>query len=450
LDSDFVRLNGRAGGVLCAAITAAYAATYVGLGILRFRSYHASCDDGLFLQAISTAFAGFHDTPEGASHFAYHFSPILYALAPPVWLWRSPIVLIVAQAVGGALTIPAIYAIARRRLPAAAAVLVAVVAALYPALGGLSFTDFSENAFAPAGVAWLLWAIDARRMPLAASFALLCLSIKEDQALFLAFLGTLGAVYFARRGEPRWMAFSIATTIGSLATFVLFMTVVRHATGVWYGYPSIRDFYGGMPPLQLLSGLFAPPKIAYVFAALLPLLGICLLSRTIVLAIPGLLECLLSHVPVAYMIGQHYAATWVPYVLVAFALGVWRIWRFSPVAAYVALSAAIGIGAYVNVFASPNDWSASLSPRTHEMASLDAFVDALPRQASVTSFCQVYAHLGMHPNATVYAQVPTTYIVIFPARDDAAWDVRERAYALVHGYRVIQRDGALEIYRSAS
>src|SRR6185312_12556961 len=226
----------------------------------------------------------------------------------------------------------------------------------------------------------------------------------------------------------------------------LFMSVVRHSTGVGYGYPSIRDFYGGVPAAQLLAGAFTWPKLTYVLEALVPLLGLCLLSRTMLLALPGLAECLLSRVPVAYTMGQHYAATWVPYVLVAFALGVARVWKRWPRATPVLTALAAGVSVYLNAFASPNDWSANLSAPAASDARVDAFVSNLPPNAPVTAFCQVFAHLGMDPNATVYAEQPTQYVVIYPARDIADWDTRERRYVRANGYALTSNDDGVEIY----
>jgi len=429
------------------AIATLYAATYSILGMLRYRSYHAGCDEGLFLQSISSAFHGFRNTPEGASHFAYHFSPILYVLAFPVWIWKSAVVLIVAQAVAGSLTIPPIYRIARGRLPTLPSALVTVVAALYPPLGGVSFTDFSENAFAPAAVAWLLWAIDARKMVPAIVSALVCLSIKEDQAITLALVGFAGGAYFYQRKDRKWALYSLSLACISILVFAFYLKVVRPASGVWYGYPSFRDFYGGVNPIPLIPSLFTAPKLAYLLTALLPLLGICLLSRCMILAIPGLLECLLSKVPVAYTIGEHYPAIWVPYVLVAFAIGASVVWRRSSRAAYEALALAVAVGLYINILASPNQWSGSISPETSDQNMLDRFEARLPVAASVTSFCWVYAHLGMHPNATVYAQSPTRFVIIYSGRDSPDWVSKERVYvAGSRKYHTIEKTDGLEIY----
>jgi uncharacterized membrane protein len=425
----------------------AYAIVYSWLGLVRYNSYHASYDLGLFTQAITSAFGGFYSTPEGTNHFAFHFSPILYILAPFLWFWKSPVVLIVAGSVACGLAIPPIYYIAARRVPQHVAAVIAVIAALYPALGGVSFIDFTENVFAPAAAAWLLWAIDGRRMVLAGCFALLCLSIKEDQALFMAFLGALGIVYFLRRGEQTWAIFSAVLAAVAIATIALFLTVVRHATGVSYGYPSIRDFYGGESAVQLAVGLLSPQKLEYVASALLPLLGLCLLSESVLLALPGLAECLLSRVPVVYTLGQHYAATWVPYVLVAFAMGVARLWKRASQAAAVLLVVSLLVSVYINVAKSPNDWSANLSPRTSSDEALDAFIARLPTNSSVTAFARTFAHLGLHPNATPYAETPTDYAILYGDRDFADWEARERKFVDLQRYRLIEKVGTVEIYR---
>ena len=441
------RKTGVTANWIAGTATVAYASVYAWLGIVRYRSYHASCDDGLFGQTIASAFHGFSNTPESASHFAFHFSPILYAIAPLLWTTRSPIALIIVQAVAGALVVPAIYLIARQRLPALPAAGVAVVAALYPPLGGISFTEFSENAFAPAAAAWLLWALDVRRMVWAVCFALLCLSIKEDQALILATLGVLGAIYFGRRGETAWMRWCIALTIVSTMTIALYVAVVRPSSGVWYAYPALRDYYGGESPLELLAGVFTGPKLLYVLEVLAPIVGLCLLSPCMILAMPGLTECLLSRMPVAYTIGSHHAATWVPYVLVAFALGTARVWKHAPRAALIALAASFAISGYINVAASPNHWSANLAGRSPADRAVDAFIATLPSNASIASFCQVYAHLGMYPKATVYPASLTQYVVLYPARDDAQWDTRERRYIITKSaYRLLRHSDGVEVY----
>jgi len=186
---------------------------------------------GLFVQTIASAFRGFSNTLEGTSHFAYHFSPILYLCAPLLWVSHSALALVGVQAVATALIAPALYAIARKRTGDGSAAALACIALLYPPLQGVTFTDFHEAAFAPAAVAWLLWALDARRFGIAALLLASVLCIKEDQAPAMAFLGVAGCAYFGRRGERAGVAFCAAAVAAACAVFWGFFAVVRPLAG---------------------------------------------------------------------------------------------------------------------------------------------------------------------------------------------------------------------------
>ena len=83
--------------------TVFYAIVFSLLGANRYATYHSGADLGLFAQSIDTAFRGFHNTFEAGSHFAYHFSPILYLCAPLLWAARSDVVLAVGSAAMGPL-----------------------------------------------------------------------------------------------------------------------------------------------------------------------------------------------------------------------------------------------------------------------------------------------------------------------------------------------------------
>src|SRR5215471_3442011 len=114
---------------------------------------------------------------EGGSHYIYHFSPVLSLATPLLLLTHSPLALIAIQALAGALTAPAVFLLARRRMDERLSSIAALVALVYPPLVGVTFADFHENGLAPAAIAWLLWAVDARRFGLAAIFAGLALGI---------------------------------------------------------------------------------------------------------------------------------------------------------------------------------------------------------------------------------------------------------------------------------
>jgi uncharacterized membrane protein len=184
-------------------------------------------DTGLFTQVVSSAFSGFSSTFEGASHWAFHFSPILFACAPFVLLAHSGLPLAAIQAVAVALSIPAAYFIARRRASASRALGIACVVALYPPLAGVDFADFHENAFAPAATLWLLWALDGRRCGYAYAFLVLALSVKEDQALILSFLASLALIVFVREKNAQGVRFAAIALLSSLAVFIGYFAFIQ-------------------------------------------------------------------------------------------------------------------------------------------------------------------------------------------------------------------------------
>ena len=70
-----------------------YAALFSWLGSLKYAAHRNLVDFGIFAQTVASAFGCFCNTVEG-SHWAFHFSPILYPIGLAVWLVRSPLTLV--------------------------------------------------------------------------------------------------------------------------------------------------------------------------------------------------------------------------------------------------------------------------------------------------------------------------------------------------------------------
>jgi uncharacterized membrane protein len=405
-----------------AAATLAYAAIFFILGAARYATFHSGADLGLFVQTIATAFHGFHNTVEGTSHFAYHFSPILYVLAPALWVTHSPLVLVAAQAIATALVAPPLYAIARRRTSDWNAAALACVALLYPPLQGVTFTDFHEVAFVPAAIAALLWAIDTRRFAWAGLFAAVALASKEDQSTALAFVGLVGAVYFAQGKERNATVFSIALFAASIVVFATYFTAVRALAGAPGGWVP-QHFYewsGYAKALPWQTQIIG--RITYLLEAFVPLAFVPVRSRALALALPGFAEVLASREPLTYTMGQHYAAVWVPYVLAAFVIGGARLfersqrdgrrWTWTAAALCTIVSIAFSplhIGHFVRV---PNGRDAETA----------AMLRNLPPTASVGTYDELYSHLGFDPNARIGVRSMPGYIVYDQRYASPAWD----------------------------
>jgi uncharacterized membrane protein len=366
-----------------------YAALFSWLGSVKYAAHRNLVDFGIFAQTLTSAFGCFCNTVEG-SHWAFHFSPILYPVGLAVWLVRSPLTLVALQAVAGAVVAPPVYALVRVRSDIAAARLAATVAWLYPPLAGLIFGDFHENGFAPAAVAWTLYCFDSGLLFWAVIGALAALAVKEDQAIFLAIAGTLGAWRY--RGTKRGSV-ALAIAIGSLLVLVLYFAYIQplgaaHARTAWQ---PVRFYAWSESDLRGLAAGIAQ-RLGFLLLIFAPLLFLPFRSGMIWLAAAPLAEVLLSRMPTTFTLGTHYAGAWIGYVLTAFAFGV-RDVKASRVRAVLAGCIVLCILEFA--VADPLHPGLNLRWEQPRDAALERFLATLPPDASVATQEEAYTHLAL-------------------------------------------------------
>lgn len=430
-----------------------YATVFAWLGWIKFAAHHNLVDFGIFAQTVTSAFGCFCNPIEG-SHWAFHFSPILYPVGLVVGLFRAPLTLVALQAVAGALTAPPIYALVRVRGDVAAARLAALVVWLYPALAGLVFGDFHENGFAPAAVAWTLYAFDAGFLAVAIAGAVVTLAIKEDQALFLAVAGTLGAIRF--RGTPRGRV-ALATALLGAIVFVAFFALIRpHAAAVAGEWQPSRFYaWRGLDARALLGGI--GERIGFLLLIFAPLLFLPFRSRMVWLAVVPLAEVLLSRMPTTFTLGTHYTGAWIGYVLVAFAFAVRELARGR---ARAALAGCIALCLVELAVADPLHPGINLRRTETRDVALDRFLAALPRGVSVATQEEAYTHLALFdPYATLLPETPDArvracFVLVdrnFPdsARLEEYGEALRRLVA-ERRYVPVVATGGIELYRKAS
>ncbi|HEX8806136.1 MAG TPA: DUF2079 domain-containing protein [Candidatus Aquilonibacter sp.] len=434
------------------AITLAYAALFTLLGAIRYNAHRNLVDFGIFAQTLASAFSCFCNPIEG-SHWAFHFSPILYVAGAVVTVWHSPYALVAMQSVGCALTIPPIYALVVGRAGKTTARWCAVVVALYPALAGLAFVDFHENAFAPAAVAWMLWAFDSGRVALAALFALIAIGIKEDQAIFVGITAAAGAWRF-RRTWPGRVALGVAI-VAFITVYVFFREIQPHhvANPQWsperfYAW-SARDVRA-LFPLGLLQ------RLGFLLFVLVPLAFLPLRSRFMWLAVPPLAEVLLSRMSTTFTLGTHYAGAWIGYVLVAFAFAVRKLPAERATRWVWACTALCALQLLV---ADPLHPGLNLRAPQARDAQLDAVLKALPKNVSIATQEEAYTHLALDdPNARLLPEDPSV-------REDACYVLVDRDFpdsprlqeygaalndlVTEHAYVPVNKTGGIDLYRSS-
>ncbi len=378
-----------------------YAALFTWLGSIKYAAHRNLVDFGIFAQTVSSAFGCFCNPIEG-SHWAFHFSPILYMAGAAVALIRTPITLIALQSIAGALVAPPIYGLVRREGGAQTARLAALVVWLYPPLAGLIFGDFHENGFAPAAVAWTLYAFDAGLIAWTFLAALVTLSIKEDQAAFLAIAGALGAWQF--RGTNRGRLAGAIALVSVLVLIAFFGFIQPHtvaaAPAPWQPW---RFYAWSVPGGSAMAGQIGA-RLGFLLLIFVPLLFLPFRSRMIWLAVAPLAEVLLSRMPTTFTLGTHYAGAWVGYVLVAFALAVRDLPQRQ---ARAALLACVALCTVEFAVADPLHPGVNLRLPQPRDAALDGFLNTLPQDAGIATQEEAYTHLALFdPYAGLLPELP--------------------------------------------
>lgn len=431
--------------------TLVYAALFTALGALKYAEHRNFVDFGIFEQTAASAFRCFCNTIEG-SHWAFHFSPVLYVAGAALSIARSPLTLIALQSLACALVAPPIAAIVAARTGTFAARLAAIVIWLYPPLAGLAFGDFHENVFAPAAVAWMLWAVCEERYALAFLFAALTLAVKEDQAVFLAVAGAVAAWRFRGTGLGRA---AIVVAGASLVVLLCYYLEIRpHASSmpVW---PAQRFYVWTGADVRALFPLGILLRVGFLLLAFVPLLFLPFRSRWMWLAALPLAEVLLSRMPTTFDVSSHYSGAWIGYALVPFALAAREI-RLDRLGGL--LIAAAVLCALEFAVADPLHPGLNLRGVHRRDVMLDAFLRTLPPDIDVATQEEAFTHLALlDPRATLLPESASAAITsCFVLTDDdypqsprlVEYGTQLQRLVRSGSYRLVRRTGSIALYAS--
>ena len=295
-----------------AALRGVLPITVVTLACLTFYLWHAFADQarylttgydlGIFDQAVR-AYSHFQAPMvplKGANYniFGDHFHPIIALLAPLYWIWDNVGMLLIAQAVLTAATVPVVYRFTRRRAGAGFSLVVAATFGFGWPLQGLIDFDFHEVAFATPLLALAVDALDRRDDRALMIWGALLLFVREDMGLLVALLGVF--VLVQRRGARRLGLGMIA--IGLITYWVTTAVVIPHFAdghGFAYGnqFGSLGPTVGSAAtdvithPWHAAAVFFTPSIKARTLAWLIVPFGLLSLrSRYALLAAPLLAE----------------------------------------------------------------------------------------------------------------------------------------------------------------
>lgn len=345
--------------VTLAAAAAAYGAGYAALSVLRQRAFATGRFDlGNMVQAVWwTA----HGHPlrmtnlhgDQISRLAAHVDPLLAVFGPLWWIWPSPDLLLVAQALAIAAGAWPVYWLARKHLGSPRAALgFALAYLLYPATGWLTLNEFHPVALATPLLLYAFWFLDNDRLLPFAVCAVAAAASKEEIGLVVAGFGLWYALARGRIG-----AGLVIAALGFAWSVIAIAIVIPHfhtaGESDFYGrYSEVGGSAAGIVkttfthPSRIAHAAFSGRDLRYVLQLVLPLAGLSLLAPLVLIAaLPELALNLLSATPTQTSIHFHYTAGLIPPLVIAAVLGAKRLSRVGVAAAIVVVITAL-VGAY--------------------------------------------------------------------------------------------------------
>ena len=417
------------GLTLAAAITA-YGAGFAALSVLRQDAFATGRFDlGNMVQAVWwTA----HGHPlrmtnlhgEQISRLAAHVDPLLAAFGPLWWIWPSPDLLLVAQALAIAAGAWPVYQLARKHLGSPRAGLgFALAYLLYPATQWLTLNEFHPVALATPLLLFAFWFLDNDRLLPFTLCAIAAAASKEEIGLVVAGFGIWYAVAHRRVGAGVTIA-----VLGCAWSAIAIGVVIPHfhtaGESDFYGrYSEVGGSVGGIVkttfthPSRIAHAAFSGRDLRYVLELVVPLAALSLLAPLVLIAaLPELALNLLSATPTQTSIHFHYTAGLIPPLVVAAVLGAKRLSRWTlPVAMAVVVAALLGnyrlgpIPGWRHVPGGSRFQATAAHVTEHDRIAARA-LKLIPKSAVVSATNTLGAHLSARRR-----------ILSFPYIQDATW-----------------------------
>ncbi|MBI2140933.1 DUF2079 domain-containing protein [Candidatus Woesearchaeota archaeon] len=222
---------------------------------------------------------GFFNTVRGLVLLGDHLHPILFIFSPLYKLLPMPDALLVLQSLALALGAFPVYWLAKKRLNAAAAAVIAFSYLLYPSLQYMNLFDFHPEALATPLLLFAIYFVEARKYLPAAAMLVLTGMSKEHLPLALV---AFGAYIFVLQKKKFIGSAMAAAGIAWLA--LNFGVLLPHfSSGQGYGYVSWYSYLGNslpeaarnaiLHPQLLIGRLLSADTFSYAALLLLPLGG---------------------------------------------------------------------------------------------------------------------------------------------------------------------------------
>jgi uncharacterized membrane protein len=448
--------------------TIAYAALFVFTAVLNYMVFRTGrIDLGNMVQAIwNTLHGHFLEATTMTGHqqdrLGSHVDPFLLLFAPLFWIWSSPLLLPIVQALAVSSGALPVFWLARKHLDSSrAGAHFAFAYLLYPATQFNAFTStssFHSVAMAVPLVLYAVWFLDEDRLVAFSAVALLAFTTKEEIPLAI---GCLGIWYAVRKGRR---LFGLAVfTAGLAVTLFDFLWVIPHFS------PSGADPFagrykavGGTPqgiahklvtdPLAFVHAVATGHKALYLALLLVPFLGLWLLEPLLLLgAVPDLAINLLSNHGDQTRIQYHWTAGIIPFVVAASIFGASRFNRHGAGLSLGVLAVVAATGLYSPIYALSYDVPALGSPL---VSAQGRALSMIPAGVPVSASIWLDGHLAERRYSYTFPQVRRARWIVVDINDpnygggiaafkrDVRRYERDKAWRVVfasHGITVLKR-----------
>ncbi|PZR74394.1 MAG: hypothetical protein DLM73_08065 [Chthoniobacterales bacterium] len=374
-------------------------------------------DLAYYVQALWQLIHGrFAVSVEGVPLLGNHVEPIVVLIAPFFLVVRHPMLFVVLQNLALALMGPVAFDVAKRLgLDRKASLLLAAALLLAPAAGFIALHEFHPEALTAPFLLFMLRARLQQSLCGHWTWMIALLACKENMALLVAAYCVVHLVLERKRKAAELRAWYLWPLVVSVCWFFVCTKIITPALNPGdIDYLALYDRLGASAgeifsnavtqPCRILSALFASLSQGNLLWALLfPFLGLPLLRpRWLLIAVPILLQHLLSWRSSEWTIYFHYAAPLLPLFWIALAEGVAGIERFPKTPNVVRLSvpwlvlmacvtSQFLLGPAGEIAATTAGWFREKENRARK----EAFLREIPDDASLLAPLPYLSHLAM-------------------------------------------------------
>lgn len=328
------------------------------------------------------------------SHFAVHFSPILYIALPIYWLFPNPCTILAVQAIAVALGVIPLYKLSKHfGLSNNKTLAFIIMYVLHPTVIANNFYYFHENCFLTVMLLWLFYFAEKKKAIPTYIFALLTMMVKEDAPIYVLFFGLY--LLFSNKGKLKGalmcamsaIYFSVVTKLMSI--YGQGIMTYRYDNFLFGDDGSIYDVVLNVikNPSYVFTQLLSNEKIEFLILMLVPLAFLPFAIKkpsNIILLFPMILINLMTDYVYQYDIAFQYTYASVAFL---FYLSIINVSEIKPKTAKNLLL--FGICASLIFFTSVNlyriDAFETLSEEKEEITLINGALETIPKDASIKS-----------------------------------------------------------------